>query len=231
MSSSAAVAAAVAAAQGTTNIPLMTTSVSSPSNFMAAGEGDPTRGGKKPRPLPLSWGSFAPGPFYELSQSNKVATALQPGALVFGHAFPKNSTVLVSVRILRGTGIFIGVIPSNVNQAAINQHLYSGWFLDTSTLSIGSHPPYKWKAKSAYPRGDPSKQQTIYFPHEGDIITMNFNSKTNCLRFSTVPGAYLPGKYTSVVSPGGRISLVPAVVLTNVGDSVLLHSVVQGSMY
>jgi len=172
--------------------------------------------------------AFAPGPYYELSQSNKVATAIQPGAIVLGHALPKDGNILMSFRILRGSGIYVGVAPSNINQAGVRQYLYNGWFLDSATLSIGSRPPYKWKAKPAYPRGDLSNQQCIYFPREGDLVTLSFNSKTNCLRFSTVPGTYLPGKYGSVLAPGCHVNLVPAVVLVNVGDSVLLHSAVQG---
>jgi len=228
MSSSAAAVAAAMAAHGGGIPGAKNPAVGSfvPSSFLS--EDDHARGGRTQRSAPLA--SFAPGPYYELSQSNKVATALQPGAIVLGQAFSKNSTTLFSVRILRGSGIFIGVVPSNINQVGIRQHLYNGWFLDTATLSIGSHPPYKWKPKPAYPKGDPTKQQCIYFPHEGDIVSFNFNSKTNCLRFSTMPGAYLPGKYTCVSTPGCRIPLVPAVVLINAGDSVLLHSAVQGAI-
>jgi len=227
-SSAAAVAAAVAAAQGGSSCSnVVSPLVSSPPQVITI-ESEPLKG-KKQRPLPLTWNSFIPGPNYELSQLNKVATALHPGAIVLGHVFPKNTTVVVSVRILRGSGIFIGVAPSNINQTASRQYLYNGWFLDSSTLSIGSHPPYRWKAKPAYPKGDLSKQ-SIYFPHEGDTITISFNSKTNCLRFSTMTGTYLPGKYTSILSPGCRFSLVPAVVLLNAGDSVLLQSSFQGSI-
>jgi len=186
--------------------------------------------GKKQRNLPPAWTVFTPGPYYELSQSNKVATALQPGAIVLGQVFPKNCSITLSVRILRGSGIFIGIAPANINQSGIRQHLFNGWFLDTTTLSIGSHPPYRWKPKPAYPKGDPSKQHCVYIPHEGDLVTLNFNPKANCLRFSTIPGSYLPGKYSSFLSPNCRLTLVPAIVLNNPGDSVLFYSAVQGSI-
>jgi len=178
----------------------------------------------------MDWNTFVPGPFYELSQSEKVSTALQSNAIVIGHVFPKTCNIFISVQILRGSGIFIGVAPSDINQSVVQQHLYQGWFLETATLSIGSRPPYKWKSKPAYPRGDAGKQNRVYFPHEGDIITMNFNSKTNCLRFSTTPGSYLSGKYSALLSSSVRMSLVPAIVLANAGDSVLLHSAIQCSV-
>jgi len=185
---------------------------------------------RKQKGLPLNWNSFVSGPFYELSQSNRVVTALEPNAIVLGHVFPKNRSVFVSVQILRGTGIFLGVAPAGMNQSVVQQHLYQGWFLETSSLSIGSRPPYKWKAKPAYPRGDLTKQNHVYFPHEGDIITMNFNSKTNTLRFSTMPGTYLSGKYTGLLTSSSKPCLVPAIVLLNPGDSVLFHSAVQCSV-
>jgi len=235
-SSAAAVAAAVAAAQsgspGNGSPPSSSSSSprSSSSSSPRITDVEVTPRGRKPRGLPLNWNTFIPGPFYDLSESNKVATARQPGAIVLGHVFPKNCNVLVSIQILRGSGVFFGVAPSGINQSAIQQHLYQGWFLDTSTLSIGSRPPYKWKAKPAYPRGDLSRQQCVHFPREGDIITLNYNSKTNTLRFSTVPGIYLTGKYSSLFSASGRLSLVPAVVLANTGDSVFLQSAIQSSV-
>jgi len=186
--------------------------------------------GRKQKTLPASWGTFIPGPFYDLSDSNKVATASQPNAIVVGHILPKTCNMFISVQMLHGAGIFFGLAPSGINQSVVQQHLYQGWFLETSTLSVGSRPPYKWKAKPAYPRGDASKQSRVYFPHEGDIVTLNFNSKTNCLRFSTMPGTYLSGKYTGLLTPSSKQSLVPVVVLVNTGDSVLLHSAVQCSL-
>jgi len=224
-SSAAAVAAAVAAAQGGG----VSGSDSPPSSSSVMDSDLLLKGVKKQRTLSLSWSSFMSGPYYELSQSNKAATALQPGAIVLGHVFPKSCNMQVTIRILRGSGVYIGVAPSNINQTASRQYLYNGWFLDTTTLSIGSHPPYKWKAKPAYHRGDLAKQ-CIYFPHEGDTITFSFNTKTNSLRFSTVPGSYLPGKYSSIITPGSRMSLVPAVVLLSAGDSVLLQSAVQNPL-
>jgi len=191
-------------------------------------EAEPAKG-KKQRNLPPNWNTFIPGPFYELGQSNRVATALQPNAIVVGHPFPKSCNVFISIQILSGSGVFFGVAPSGINQSVIQQHLYQGWFLETSTLSIGSRPPYKWKAKPAYLKNELSKPNRVYFPHEGDIITMNYNSKTNCLRFSTLPGTYLSGKYTSLISPSNRVPLVPVVVLANTGDTVLLQSAVQCS--
>jgi len=228
-------AAAVAAAQGNTtgstgNGSSSSSSSSSPTSSPLITDVEITSKGRKQRGLPLNWNTFIPGPFYELSQSNKVVTALQPGAIVLGHVFPKNCNVLISIQILRGSGVFFGVAPSTINQSGPQQHLYQGWFLDSATLSIGSHPPYKWKAKPAYPRGDVSRQQCVHFPREGDVITMNYNGKTNTLRFSTVPGVYLQGKYSSLFSSTGRVTLVPAVVLANKGDSVFLHSAVPCSI-
>ena len=191
-------------------------------------QGQPLAGSKKPFVLPDSWCSFVPGPSCDISKANKVATALKPGAVAAGHILPKNSTTTVTLQLLRGTSMLVGVAPVFPSQSHPGLVLHSGWYVPIeappSVLPSGERPDH---GPACHMNTRTNQQQQRALLREGETFSLTYNTRTNTLRVLTPHGTYFPGDVPGVAAPLSRTALVPVVVFSTPGDAVCLLSATQ----
>ena len=157
---------------------------------------------------------------YSVDEKNpRIATFIGGNwcTIVGNTPLPKNKVTSWNIKILNlrkndGSGIYIGVAPSDINQNDDNCDK-CGWYFDCYTSKLWSRPPHSDRNKKYGPRkGDGN------YVHTGDIVGVVMDTTKGELSF-VVNGVNLGVAYEGI--PLDK-PLVPCVILGWKGDSVEL---------
>ena len=159
---------------------------------------------------------------YSLGEKNsRIATKIGDDewcTIIGDIALPENKVTSWSIKIQNsrdndGRCLWIGVVPSDINQNGNRNHKECGWYLGCYDSTLFSGPPHNYKNKEYG-----SREESGEYVHTGDIVGVVMDTTKGELSF-VVSGVNLDVAYKGI--PLDK-PLVPCVLLGIGGDSVEL---------
>ena len=157
---------------------------------------------------------------YSVDEGNpRIATKIGDDCTIIGNiALPPNTVTSWSIKILKsrendGSGIFIGVPPSDIDQNGGGNYMKCGWYFDCHCSALWSGLPHNYKWKKYGPRKGDGE-----YVHTGDSVGIVMDTAKGELSF-VLDGVNLGVAYEGI--PLDK-PLVPCVLLCHEGDSVEL---------